>query len=102
MAVIKPGVKCRVIGRADPDKGFDDVIFDGKSPNHGKTVIVVSWQGEGRGELGNIWRCRSDSETPLVHQAGLLATHLDFSERTLEVIPESDATGLRQKAVLAA
>ena len=101
MPVLKPGVRCRIIGRPDPDSAFKEVIFDGKSPNHGKIVTVVKWMGDDTGgvgdwypdkdaipmegsNLGDVWRCTGD----IVLHNGIRAIYADFPAATLEVIPD--------------
>lgn len=79
MKIIKPGVKCRVIGGSLPD-----------SPNRNKIVIVDFHSGE-HSTLGNIWRCTFISGEGISEYGGI-GPSLDFAEAWLEPLEDKENT----------
>lgn len=83
MPIVKPGVKCKIVGRMED---LNTVVFDGKGLNEGKIVTVLKYAGESD-TIGNVWRCSSDKKD-LVMYAGFLSDFLDLPEKMLEPLPE--------------
>ena len=87
MGIIKPGARCRVIGRIDRDTiGSDKVVFDKLSPNYGKEVIVIEWVQE-RESLGNIWNCKP-VKGEIITSYGVRAISAYFAGASLQVIDD--------------
>lgn len=78
---VKPGTICEVIG---------GVLFP--SPNLGKIVEVISFQGE-HSEYGNIWRCKGHGKD-LVSELGVVAIALDFAASWLRPLPDEELNKL--------
>ena len=99
--IVKPGVKCRVIARIDSENG-DQVCYDGKSPNHGKVVMVERWMAEHH-KVGNVWRCSGIDGEQLITYWGIVSLYADFAESCLEPLPpEPLGEVLREEAILGA
>ena len=75
MEPIKAGDQCKVI----------DGTLKSKSPNVGKTVAVVSIQGD-HSRLGRIWRCTGES---LEQFDGSIDTWADFPAVWLKKMPKA-------------
>lgn len=73
--MVKQGVLCEIVGGA---------IYP--SPNLGKIVEVVSYQGD-HTLHGPVWRCKGHGKD-LVSEYGVVAVALDFAEDWLKPIPK--------------
>lgn len=86
MSIIKPGVKCRVVGGMNDDGNSYSL---GVGPNMGKIVTVLSFTGE-HPAIGNVWRCGSDPSNPIITFYGVVGVTADFPAGCLEPInPET-------------
>lgn len=85
--MIKPGIKAKIIGGALAP-----------SPNLGKIVDVVTYQGE-HTLWGPIWRC---SGSDLVSEYGVKAIALDFAEDWLEPLRDDKADAVEDVQQLVA
>jgi len=84
MSIIKPGVRCRVIGGMDDDGA--DFTVGRKGPNFGKIVTVSRFIGE-HDAIGNVWRC--SCEEGLITYYGAVGNSADFPAGLLEPLLET-------------
>jgi hypothetical protein len=86
VGIIKPGIKCKVIGRVDCEGATgNDIVFDGKSPNIGRTVVVVN-EMKPHPQIGRVWRCQG-VDGDLITYWGVVSIYADFSEYCLDPLP---------------